>query len=74
MGVVLLDDAIDDLDGLIAELTDLRQQLCRAELSGHPEDALWEVESGLHRVADRSESRARTVRRAIELLRVRRAG
>ncbi len=66
---VILQDSIDDLDGLIVELTDLRQQLCRADLQGNPEDALWDVEVGLRHVARRAEARSATVRRAIQLLR-----
>ncbi len=66
---MLLQDSIDDLDGLIADLVDLRQQLCRAEMRGNPEDALWEAEVGLRHVAERAGARAATVRRAIELLR-----
>jgi len=64
---VPLRDSIDEIDVLIAELTDLRQALCRAELGGSPEDALWDAEAGLRHVARRSEARARLLRRAIEL-------
>ncbi|CAN5687617.1 hypothetical protein BH10ACT1_BH10ACT1_01940 [soil metagenome] len=67
-----LRDSIDEIDVLIAELSDLRQALCRAELSGSPEDALWDAEAGLRHVARRSEARARIVRRAIELNQTRR--
>ena len=62
-----LRDSIDELDVLIAELTELRQTLCRAELAGTPEDALWDAEAGFRHVATRSESRSRLLRRAIEL-------
>lgn len=65
----MLQDSIDDLDGLIVELTELRQQLCRAEIRGNPEDALWDVELGLRHVAERAEARSATVNRAIHLLR-----
>ena len=74
--LVNLRESIDELDVLIAEMTDLRQQLCRAELHGDPqsaETALWDAELGLHHVARRAESRARLVRRAIELFRERTA-
>ncbi len=65
----MLQDSIDDLDGLIVELTELRQLLCRAEILGNPEDALWDVEVGLRHVAERADARSDTVRRAIDLLR-----
>lgn len=67
MPVVNLRDSIDELDVLIAELTDLRQLLCRAELSGDQEDALWDAEAGFRHVARRGEARARVLRRAIDL-------
>jgi hypothetical protein len=70
---VILQDSIDELDGLIVELTELRQALCRAELQGNPEDALWDVDLGLQHVAARADARAATVRRAIQLLRQSRA-
>ncbi|MEJ7583332.1 MAG: hypothetical protein WKF43_04430, partial [Acidimicrobiales bacterium] len=63
----MLRDAIDDLDVLIAELTELRQELSHADLVGNHEDALWAVEAGLAHVASRAQVRARLVRRAIEL-------
>ncbi len=66
---MLLQDSIDELDGLIAELTELRQQLSHAELVGHPEEALWDVDLGLRHVSKRAGSRADTVRRAIQVLR-----
>ncbi|QXC61438.1 hypothetical protein KSP35_00870 [Aquihabitans sp. G128] len=62
-----LRDSIDEIDVLLADLAELRQALCRAELSGSPEDALWDAEAGLRHVARRSEARARILRRAIEL-------
>jgi len=68
---VNLRESIDDLDVLIAEMTDLRQQMCRAELLGDAnstENALWDAEHGLRHVARRAESRARLVRRAIDLV------
>jgi hypothetical protein len=64
-----LRDSIDDLDVLIADLTELRQRLSHAELRGVPEDALWEAEAGLRHAADRAERRAHVLRRAIELRR-----
>ncbi len=64
---VLLRDSIDEIDVLIAELSDLRKALSRAELSGAPEDALWDAEAALRHVARRSEARAKLLRRAIEL-------
>ena len=66
-----LRESIDELDVLIAEMTDLRQQLCVGELEGNresAEQALWAAEVGLHDVARRAEHRARIVRRAIELV------
>ena len=65
---MLLRDSIDDLDVLIAELTELRQELSHADLLGNDEDGLWSVEAGLRNVAARAEARARIVRRAIDLL------
>ncbi len=72
-GGVPLRDSIDEIDVLIAELSDLRQALCRAELAGSPEDALWDAEAALRHVARRSDARAKLVRRAIELNRERRS-
>jgi len=63
-----LRDSIDDLDVLIAELTELRQDLSHADLRGNPEDALWSVEAGLRHAASRAEARAAVVRRAIDLM------
>jgi hypothetical protein len=63
----MLRDSIDELDVLIAELTDLRQALCRAELSGTPDDALWDAEAAFRHLARRSTARAAVLRRAIEL-------
>lgn len=63
-----LRDSIDDLDVLIAELTELRQELSHADLRGGDEDALWSVEAGLRQVAARASARATVVRRAIDLL------
>lgn len=60
--------SIDDLDLLIAELTELRQALSVADLRGNPDDALWDAEAGLRHVADRATARAAIVRRAIEVL------
>ncbi len=62
-----LRDSIDEIDVLIAELSDLRTALSRAECSGAPEDALWDAEAGLRHVARRSDARAKLLRRAIEL-------
>ena len=64
----MLRDSIDDLDVLILELTELRQDLSRADLLGNDEDALWSVEAGLRQVASRAEARANIVRRAIDLI------
>lgn len=64
--------SIDDLDGLIAELTEVRQRLSHADLRGVPEDALWEAETTLRHVASRAARRADLVRRTIEVLRERR--
>lgn len=64
---MLLRDTIDELDGLIVELSQLRQDLCRAELSGDADNALWDAEAALKRVARRADARAHTVRRAIDL-------
>ncbi len=66
-GRVPLRDPIDELDVLIAELTDLRQALCRAELAGSPDDALWDAEAGFRHLARRAEARAALLRRTIDL-------
>ncbi len=60
--------SIDDLDALIAALTDARQALSMAELRGNPADALWEVEAKLRHIAERANMRAAIVRRAIDVL------
>lgn len=65
---VILRESIDDLDVLIAELTELRQALSLADLHGNPSTALWDVESGLRHAARRATRRADVVRRAIALL------
>lgn len=65
---VNLRNSIDELDVLIAEMIELRQQLCRAELAGDPESALWDAEVGLHHLARRAEARAHVIGRAIELV------
>lgn len=63
-----LRDSIDELDVLIAEMTELRQEMCRAEMAGDPESALWDIEVGLRHLARRAATRAQVVGRAIELL------
>jgi hypothetical protein len=65
---VTLRASIDDLDALIAELTELRQSLSVADLRGNPEDALWDAEARLRHVAERANARAVIVRRAIDVL------
>lgn len=67
MGVNLR-NSIDELDVLIAEMTELRQQLCRAELAADPESALWDAEVGLRHLARRADARAQVLDRAIELV------
>ena len=64
---VNLRDSVDELDALISELGGLRATLDRADGSARGEAALWEAEAGLRHVARRAESRARLLRRAIEL-------
>jgi hypothetical protein len=69
--LVNLRESIDELDVLIAEMTELRQQLCVAELDGdreRAEQALWATEVGLGDLARRAGRRARIVHRAIELM------
>jgi hypothetical protein len=68
VGRVNLRNSIDELDVLIAEMIDLRQQLCRAELAGDSESALWDAEVGLSHLARRAEARAQVLERAIELV------
>lgn len=62
-----LRDTIDEVDALLSELSELRQTLCRAELAGAPDGALWDAEADLRHVAERADARARVLRRAIEL-------
>ncbi|MCB0975823.1 MAG: hypothetical protein KDB02_00045 [Acidimicrobiales bacterium] len=64
---MLLRDTIDELDGLIVELVELRDSLTRAEQAESVDNALWDAEAALRRVARRADARAHTVRRAIEL-------
>ncbi len=65
---MMLQDTIDDLDSVIAELADLRQTLIVAQREARPADVLWDVEYALMHAAARAERRAATVRRVIELL------
>jgi prefoldin subunit 5 len=67
VAAMTLRDSIDDLDVLIAELTELRQELSHADLRGADEEALWSVEAGLRQVAARASTRATVVRQAIDL-------
>lgn len=60
-------ESIDELDVLIADLSELRQTLRRAELTGMVDDALWDAEANLRHVSRRTGERARLLRRAIEL-------
>jgi len=60
--------SIDDIDQLIVELTELRQQLSVADLRGNPADSLWEAEARLRHVSERAATRAAIVRRAIEVI------
>lgn len=57
--------AIDELDALAAELSELREQLSRPGLDGD-EDALWEVEVALRHLSARTAARADLLRRQIE--------
>ena len=62
-----LRESIDELDVLIAELSELRQTLCRAETTGSVDDVIWDAEAQLRHVSRRTGERARLLRRAIEL-------
>lgn len=57
--------AIDELDALAAELTDLSRELARPGLDGD-EDALWEVEVALRHLSARTAARADLLRRQID--------
>ena len=57
----------EELDGLIAELTELRDRLARPDLVGD-EDALWELEVALRHLSTRAEARADLLRRQIDLV------
>jgi len=69
LGSMPLRDSIDDLDALIRQLTELRQDLSLAALRGNDIDALWDVEAGLRHLAQRATTRADMVALAIELQR-----
>lgn len=71
---MLIDDTLDELDLLLAELSDLRSALAAVDGSDSAQNALWDAEAGLRRVSERAESRARILRRAIELRVAREAG
>lgn len=62
-----LRESIDELDVLIADLSELRQTLRRAELTGAVDDVIWDAEAQLRHVSRRTGERARLLRRAIEL-------
>ena len=62
-----LRESIDELDVLIAELSELRQTLHRAEVTGSVDDVIWDAEAQLRHVSRRTGERARLLRRAIEL-------
>lgn len=62
-----LRESIDELDVLIADLSELRQSLRRAELTGMVDDVIWDAEAQLRHVSRRTGERARLLRRAIEL-------
>jgi hypothetical protein len=57
--------AIDELDALAAELTDLGRQLARPGLDGD-EDGLWELEVALRHLSTRAAARADLLRRQID--------
>jgi hypothetical protein len=57
--------AIDELEALASELTDLSRQLGRPGLEGD-EDVLWEMEVALRHLSARSAARADLLRRQIE--------
>lgn len=62
-----LRESIDELDVLIADLSELRQTLQRAELTGAVDDVIWDAEAQLRHVSRCTGERARLLRRAIEL-------
>lgn len=57
--------AIDELEALASELTDLSSQLARPGLEGD-EDALWELEVALRHLSARTSARADLLRRQID--------
>lgn len=59
--------AIDDLDGLVAELGELGERLRAPGMAGD-EDGLWELEVALRHLSVRAEARADLLQRQIELI------
>jgi hypothetical protein len=57
----------DELDGLIAELSELRDRLARPGVRDD-EDALWELEVALRHLGVRAAHRADLLRRQIDLV------
>ncbi|MGK2949660.1 MAG: hypothetical protein ACSLFP_13895 [Acidimicrobiales bacterium] len=59
--------AIDELDGLVAELSELGQRLRSPGMAGD-EDGLWELEVALRHLGGRAEARADLLQRQIDLV------
>jgi hypothetical protein len=59
--------AVDELDAMVAELTQLRWELARPGVEDD-EDALWELEVALQHLSQRAAFRANLLRRQIELI------
>jgi hypothetical protein len=68
----MLESSIDEIDALIVELGDVRERLARSSPDPDPE-ALWQAETSLRHLGERASRRADVLRRAIDLLRERRA-
>lgn len=68
----MLQSSIDDIDALIVELSAVRERLARTGEEPDPE-VLWHAETTLRHLSERADRRAVVLRRAIEVLRERRA-
>jgi hypothetical protein len=58
---------LDEMDGLLTELADVRVRLARPGADAD-EDTLWELEVALRHLAARAEARADLLRRQIDLV------
>lgn len=59
--------AIDELDGLVAELSEVGQRLRSPGMEGD-EDGLWELEVALRHLSVRAQARADLLQRQIDVI------